>query len=194
MQTTGKGYIFDARYDIFNHTGLVESYKMMINKGVQNVDLTFAIDSLGKPLRPSYIDIGEGFKSVSSKIGDGDDVEEVVTKFVKSNKACIANLEDTALIVSGRFAFNFSTNEFLPDKSHFDLYLPKSVSTELGVTNTKGEPEPGILCEIVRKDSGLNTFLINDKVYDSYINNVLKYIRGDNTKTRVSYMVSRVVN
>ena len=48
---------------------------MMINKGVQNVDLTFAIDSLGKPLRPSYIDIGEGFKSVSSKIGDDDNAD-----------------------------------------------------------------------------------------------------------------------
>jgi hypothetical protein len=193
MQTTSIGYVFDARKDVLKQIGLLENYKLVFNKGVQYVFLTFSIDSTGKPLIPSFIDIGEGFRPLTQKIEDND-VENSMLKFARSNKPTISTLNSTAMIVEGKFAFDRETGEFLPENALINLYIPKVCRDDLGITNTKGEAEPGILCEVVRKTEGLNTFVVDSKIYDSYINNILKYIRGDNTKDRVSFLVSRVSN
>lgn len=192
MKTTGLGYIFDGRYDCKGEVGLMERYNYLKNGNMQQIDLTFGVDTTGKPLIPSYAELSMGFRPLSDKVET--DIRVDIEKFVKSNKAYFSYLPSIALIVNGRFTFNYETGEFVPAKSDIRLYLPKIIRTDLGVTNTKGGSEPGILCEVVvRNGIGINSISIDEKVYDSYMANILKHISGVNTKDRVSYLVSRLL-
>lgn len=190
MITDARGYIFEARRDVLGNYGLMESYKLMEYKGMHNVFLTFAIDNAGKPICPSYMDIGEGFKSLKEKIVD-DDVKTAMEKYVKSNKPTIANLKDVGVIVDGKFSFDLETGVFKPETSNFDLYSPVSILDNI-FRNASYDLEPGICCEKLSTKKELNSLPMDINLYNSYITNILKYVRKDTTIDRVSFLVNRV--
>ena len=191
MLNNALGYIFEGRYDVFKHIALMESYKVMNYDGNVNVFVTFAVDSLGNFITPSFMD-AEGLKPLSDKITNERTEKDAVELFVKSNKPTLAPLSQIAIIVDAKFSFNAVTGEYNADNSNIRLFIPKVVKDNVGIFNQYGTSEPGIVCDEVKSVEGLNIFKVDEKIYQGYINKVLQFVREKEIKTRVSYLISRL--
>ena len=191
MLNNALGYIFEGRYDVFKHIALMESYKVMNYDGNVNVFVTFAVDSLGNFITPSFMD-AEGLKPLSDKITNERTEQDAVELFVKSNKPTLAPLSQIAIIVDAKFSFNATTGEYNADNSNIRLFIPKVVKDNVGIFNQYGTSEPGIVCDEVKSVEGLNIFKVDEKIYQGYINKVLQFVREKEIKTRVSYLISRL--
>lgn len=183
------GYIFESRYDSLGNIGVMESFKVLFRGDEQRVSVVLAIDSCGKIIVPAYSDISLGFKPLSSMCRDKAGVDT----FVRSNKPYFGKLGEFSMIASGTIIYNKETKEIISTDELF-FYVPKTVSNKVpDFIDKKGIQQPAIICEKLSTNKGLNSFVVSQMIYDSYMKNFINCIDANKTEDRNTFLCSVIL-
>lgn len=193
MLSNKLGYIFECRQDSKGTLGVMESYNIRFKGNIQVVSIITAIDVNGNVVVPAYNDLSLGFIPLSNLL-DIDNLDESVTKFVRSNKPYFSKFGTFNLIVKADISFARDTGGLLYEDSIVNFYAPKTASTNITEINNKnnGKPVPALICDKVSVSAGINTFPIAQELYNAYKMNFLKKFTALNTKDRISYIKTRI--
>lgn len=184
MVIDGKGYLFEGRKDCKGNYGVMESYKLdySYKDGKQQVRLVCCLDSSGHILKPAINNLSAGFMPLND--GSGADKEQVVSKFVASNKPCFGKLGDFTLIVYATLIFG---EDGSLESDNLKFYSPRTIATY----RFKEDEVPAFVCDIVSDKKGLNTCTLGKALIEGYRKNFLSALTRENTSSRKNYITSR---
>ena len=183
------GYVFESRYDSHKDIGIMESFKVLFKGDEQRVTVTLDFDSIACIIVPAYNDISLGFKPLSSLCSD----EIGVDTFVRSNKPYFGKLGVFSMIASGTIIYDKNTKEII-SSDDLGFYVPKAMSEKLKeCVDKKGVQHPAIICDKLSTTNGLNSFIVSQVIYDSYLKNFLSNIDASKAEDRSLFLRSIIL-
>ena len=184
-----KKNMFECRADVRSRFGVMEKFKVFFKDNVATVTILCGVDNVGCPTIPAYLDASTGFTPLPLLKKEKESEEDMLVRFVKSNKPYFAVVGEFVFLADLVLKFDMKTGEML-DSSKIKFFTPNHMEPT-GNYFSRGE-YPALQCDEVSTEDILQGYKVPEKLYGAYLDSVKSTFTLESCLDRVAYLTKRL--
>lgn len=184
-----KKNIFECRSDCRDRFGVMEKFKVFFKDNIATVTILCGVDNVGRSTIPAYLDASTGFTPLPLLTRAKESVDDMIIRFVKSNKPYFAVVGEFVFLADLVLKFDMTTGEML-DSSKIKFFTPNHMEPT-GNYFARGE-FPALQCDEVSTEDILQGYKVPEKLYGTYLGSIKTTFTLENCLDRVAYITERL--